>query len=369
MARILDGYQTEAIKEAASLIQKGGVVAFPTETVHGLGADAFNPKAVALIFEVKKRPRFDPLIVHIAELSDVKKVCLHADDRAGKVMEWFWPGPLTVVLPKTPEVPDIVTAGLPTVAVRLPSHPVALSLIREARTPIAAPSANLFGYLSPTTAEHVNEQLGSAIEIILDDQQSAVGSRQSGAGWGTSDYRLSTWNRVGVESTIIDLSEEEPVLLRPGGTPLEEIERVIGRVKIPPHDPQQPRSPGQLPHHYSPRTPLKILLDEELSIEYRVLSFEEGGGTPDSRLQTPDSRLERVGLLAFQRPREGDFAAIEVLSPSGDLREAAANLFAALHRLDSAGLDLILAEPVPEGGLGRAIMDRLRRASGVLSRR
>jgi L-threonylcarbamoyladenylate synthase len=317
MARILDGYQTEAIREAASIIQNGGVVAFPTETVLGLGADAFNPEAVARIFEIKNRPRFDPLIVHISELSDMERICLEADDWAKKLMRRFWPGPLTLVLPKRPEVPDIVTAGLPTVAVRLPSHPIALSLIREARTPIAAPSANPFGYLSPTTAEHVRDQLGDGIEIILD------GGRCT----------------VGVESTIIALDEEEPLLLRPGGTPLEEIERVIGRVKSVPPDPRRPRSPGQLPHHYSPRTPLKMLTD---------------GGSDEGM---------RVGLLAFQRPREGHFAAAEVLSPSGDLREAAANLFAALHRLDSAGLDFILAEPVPEEGLGRAIMDRLRRGS------
>jgi L-threonylcarbamoyladenylate synthase len=318
MARILDGHQPEAIREAASIIQNGGVVAFPTETVHGLGADAFNPEAVARIFEIKNRPRFDPLIVHIAELSDVERICLEADDRASMLMERFWPGPLTMVLVKRPEVPDIVTAGLPTVAVRLPSHPVALSLIREARTPIAAPSANPFGYLSPTTAEHVRDQLGDRIEIILD------GGRCT----------------VGVESTIIALDEEEPVLLRPGGTPLEEIERVIGRVKSVPPDPRRPRSPGQLPHHYSPRTPLKILTD---------------GGIDEGM---------RIGLLAFRQPRGGHFAATEVLSLSGDLREAAENLFAALHRLDSAGLELILAEPVPEEGLGRAIMDRLRRASG-----
>ena len=319
MARILDGHQTEAIREAASIIQNGGVVAFPTETVHGLGADAFNPEAVARIFELKNRPRFDPLIVHVAELSDVEKIWLKADDRAKKLMERFWPGPLTIVLPKRPEVPDIVTAGLPTVAVRLPSHPVALSLIREARTPIAAPSANPFGYLSPTTAEHVQDQLGDGIEIILDGGRCPVG----------------------IESTIIALYQEEPLLLRPGGTPLEEIERVIGRVKIAPPDPGRPRSPGQLPHHYSPRTPLKMLTEGDI----------------DGR------QGARIGLLAFQRPREGNFAAVEALSPSGDLRAAAANLFAALHRLDSAGLDLILAERVPEEGLGRAIMDRLRRAS------
>ena len=319
MARILDGHQAEAVREAAFIIQKGGVVAFPTETVYGLGADAFNPQAVALIFELKNRPYFDPIIVHIAQPSELERLCLHLEARAWKLIERFWPGPLTLVLPKRPEVPDIVTAGLPTVAVRLPSHPVALSLIQEAGTPIAAPSANPFGYLSPTTAEHVKKQLGDKIEIILDGGKCPVG----------------------VESTVIALSTEEPLLLRPGGTRLEEIEDIIGKVRVAVPEARRPRSPGQFPHHYSPRTPLRLLTDNEVS-------FPEG---------------KRLGLLAFRSPQEGPFVAVEILSPSGDLREAAANLFAALHRLDSAGLDLILAEPVPEEGLGRAIMDRLRRAA------
>ncbi len=324
MAKILDGNKREAISEAASLTKRGGVVAFPTETVYGLGADAFNPPAVAKVFKLKNRPRFDPLIVHISDPSQVESLCLPPGKEARALMEHFWPGPLTLVLPKRPEVPDIVTSGLKSVAVRLPSHPVARALIQEAQCPIAAPSANPFGYLSPTTAQHVEAQLGDRIDIILDGGPC----------------------QVGVESTIVAFGEGEVLVLRPGGIPVEEIERVVGKVKIATAAPKQPQSPGQLPRHYSPRTTLKILTNGETG----YYSAEEGTGL-------------KAGLLAFRGPVEGNFAMVRVLSPSGDLEEAAANLFTALHQLDSAGLDIILAEAVPEQGIGRAIMDRLRRAS------
>lgn len=313
---VLLGSSPEAIRRAAEVIRRGGIVAFPTETVYGLGADAFQAQAVATIFEVKGRPRFDPLIIHVADPKDVARLWVEVDPRARILIERFWPGPLTLVLPKRPEVPDIVTAGLGTVAVRMPAHPVALELIREAQTPIAAPSANPFGRLSPTTAKHVLEGLGDRVEMILDGGHCPVG----------------------VESTVVAL-DGEARLLRPGGVPLEEIERVIGPVKKDLR-PGRPQAPGGLPHHYSPRTPLRF--------------FEQGMEVPQGL---------KVGLLAFRAPMEGPFEVVEVLSPSGDLREAAARLFEALHRLDSAGLDLILAEPVPEEGLGFAIMDRLRRAA------
>jgi L-threonylcarbamoyladenylate synthase len=196
---------------AADLLKKGGLVAFPTETVYGLGANALNSHAVARIYEVKNRPRFDPVIVHISSLADIRQLCLSVDKRAKKLMERFWPGPLTLILPKSSMVPDIVTAGLPTVVVRMPSHPVVLELIKEADIPIAAPSANPFGYLSPTTAEHVKEQIGEKVDLILDGGKCPIG----------------------VESTVIDLTESEPSLLRSGGLPLEEIEQVIGKVKNP----------------------------------------------------------------------------------------------------------------------------------------
>lgn len=311
---------SSTIHQAATFIRAGGLVAFPTETVYGLGADALNPMAVAKIFEVKNRPRFDPLIVHIADVSLMEKLCTLGDERARKLIDRFWPGPLTLVLPKSEIVPEIVTAGLPTVALRMPAHPVALALIREAGTPVAAPSANPFGYLSPTTAEHVKEQLGEKVDMILDGGPC----------------------QVGVESTIINLSQPEAVLLRPGGLPLEQIEQTIGKVRIAATDSSRPQAPGQLPRHYSPRTPLRILM----------------GDTP----RIPEGK--RVGLLAFRHPSENlPYERIEVLSPAGDLKEAAVNLFACLHKLDRAGLDVIYAEPVPAVGLGRAIMDRLMKAA------
>ncbi|MDY6965693.1 MAG: L-threonylcarbamoyladenylate synthase [Halobacteriota archaeon] len=314
--------EMEKIRTAADIIKDGGIVAFPTETVYGLGADAFNPLAVARIFEVKKRPSFDPLIVHISDPSDIEILSSDVDERTRRLVEAFWPGPLTVVVKKLEVVPDIVTAGLPTVAIRMPAHAVALELIREAETPLAAPSANPFGYISPSTPEHVKEQIGSDVDLIIDGGRCMIG----------------------VESTVIDLTRKDPILLRPGGLPLEEIEDVIGPVKTSRVDPDRPNSPGQLLRHYSPRTQIKIIGEE---------GFEAIPG-------------KRTGLLAFTPQEEmRSFEVVEVLSKNGDFREAASNLFFCLHRLDKAGLDVIYVEPVPEVGLGRAIMDRLNRAAGI----
>jgi L-threonylcarbamoyladenylate synthase len=309
----------ESIAQAAALIKDGGVVAFPTETVYGLGADVFNPRAVTRIFEIKNRPSFDPLIVHIADPGDMEELCSSVNPLAVRLTKEFWPGPLTLVLSKHKSVPDIVTAGLPTVAVRMPSHGVARRLIRLAGRPIAAPSANPFGFLSPTMAMHVVEQLGDKVDLILDSGPCSMG----------------------IESTILDLSGEFPTLLRPGGIPAEEIEKLIGKVTFDKREPDpRPVSPGRLPSHYSPVTPVKILT----------------GDLPET--------LGSAGFLAFKAPQnETHFKAVEVLSASGDLKEAAANLFSCLHRLDALKLDLICVEPVPEVGLGRAIMDRLRRAA------
>jgi L-threonylcarbamoyladenylate synthase len=310
-----------AIYRAAEIIKKGGIVAFPTETVYGLGADAFNPLAVARVFEVKRRPHFDPLIVHVANPADVKNLVKEIPSNANKLIERFWPGPLTVVLLKEENIPDIVTAGLPTVAIRMPSHPMALSLIKESKCPIAAPSANPFGYLSPTTAEHVREQLGDQVDLILDGGPCPVG----------------------VESTIVSFLEEKPRLLRPGGVSLEEIESIIGKLKISPIEEERPSSPGMLPKHYAPRTPI-------------VLDWNK------KNLDTYKDK--KIGLLAFQETKNHlKFHSVEVLSKKGDIREAAANLFAAIRRMDALNLDFIVAETIPEIGLGRAIMDRLRRAS------
>jgi L-threonylcarbamoyladenylate synthase len=312
---------SDVVHQGAEIIKRGGIVAFPTETVYGLGADAFNPLAVARIFEVKRRPYFDPLIVHVANPDDVKNLVKEIPSNAHKLIERFWPGPLTIVLFKEEDIPDIVTAGLPTVAIRMPSHPMALSLIKESKCPIAAPSANLFGYLSPTTAEHVQEQLGDQVDLILDGGPCPVG----------------------VESTIVSFLEERPRLLRPGGVSLEEIESIIGKLNVSPIEEVRPTAPGMLPKHYAPRTSIVLDWDKE------NLDLLED---------------KHIGLLAFQEPKNYlKFQSIEVLSKKGDLREAAANLFAAIRRLDALNLDLILAETIPEIGLGRAIMDRLRRAS------
>lgn len=311
----------EELHRAAAIVRKGGVVAFPTETVYGLGADAFNPLAVARIFEIKNRPFFDPLIVHVANWGELQDLVASLPPRAQSLIRRFWPGPLTLVLKKRDEVPDLVTAGLPTVAVRMPKHDLALALIRQSGCPLAAPSANPFGYVSPTTAEHVRSQLGEKVDLILDG--------------GPCE--------VGLESTILSLVNEKPVLLRPGGLPLEEIESVIGPIETSPVGEARPSSPGRLPKHYAPRTP--VLLDWQ-------------GKNPEAY------GSKRIGLLAFRKADETfPFQHVEVLSPTGDLREAAAHLFAAIRRLDALNLDLIFAEPVPEVGLGRAIMDRLRRAS------
>jgi L-threonylcarbamoyladenylate synthase len=312
--------QGEEIGRAAEIIRKGGLVAFPTETVYGLGADTFSPLAVARIFEVKGRPYFDPLIVHVAGQEDLNRLVQDVPPQAKGLIDRFWPGPLTVVLFKREEVPDIVTAGLPSVAVRMPSHPLALRLIEEARRPIAAPSANPFGYLSPTTADHVREQLGDQVDLVLDGGACSVG----------------------VESTILSFLEETPKLLRPGGLPLEEIEEMIGKVEIGRMDEDRPLSPGMFPRHYAPRTRIVIGQDENAS---RICGSK------------------RVGILAFRKRKTPGFGAVEFLSRDGDLREAAANLFAAIRRLDALDLDVIVADPIPEVGLGRAIMDRLRRAS------
>jgi L-threonylcarbamoyladenylate synthase len=311
----------EAIRQAAEIIRQGGIVAFPTETVYGLGADAYNPLAVARIFEVKRRPYFDPLIVHIAYPAHLIRLVKEIPPSAKRLTEKLWPGPLTVVLFKEENIPDIVTAGLPSIAVRMPDHPMALSLIKECRCAIAAPSANPFGYLSPTTAEHVREQLGDQVDLILDGGPCTVG----------------------VESTIVSFLDGKCRLLRPGGVSLEEIQSVIGEVEINPIPVDKPSAPGMFPRHYAPRTPIVLDWNEKNRDLYKN---------------------RNIGLLAFQEPKSNlKFHSVEVLSKKGDMREAAANLFSAIRRLDALNLDLIVAEPIPEIGLGRAIMDRLRRAT------
>jgi L-threonylcarbamoyladenylate synthase len=310
-----------AIVRAAEIIRQGGLVAFPTETVYGLGADALAGAACARIFDVKRRPHFDPLIVHVASAAEVEGVADFSDERARRLADALWPGPLTLVLPKRAHVPEIVTAGLPTVAVRVPAHPVARALLAAAGRPIAAPSANPFGYISPTLAAHVDAQIGRDVDLVLDGGACPLG----------------------VESTIVDASGPSLALLRPGAMETERIEALVGKLE---HSERSdvPRAPGQLESHYAPRTPITWL--------------DRRGAAPPAG--------SRVGLLAFGAPDPtlvARYAVVEVLSATRDLREAAANLFACLHRLDAAGLERIDAEPVPNEGLGVAILDRLGRAA------
>jgi L-threonylcarbamoyladenylate synthase len=305
---------------AVELLRKGEIVALPTETVYGLASDALNPIAVAKIFEAKGRPRFDPLIVHLPDENWLEKTTeLPAQDRQAilKLAEKFWPGPLTMVLPKRAIVPDIVTAGLETVAVRISAHPTFAEIIRAFEKPLAAPSANRFGRISPTVAKHVLDELSGHLPLIVD------------AGPTTH----------GIESTIIAVHAGKIDLLRRGPITSEQLS-IFGKVDIVTNR-DKVSAPGQLPSHYAPKTPLRVVDD--------LKSFKTN---------------QRCALLAWN-PIKNDkrFVAIRSLSERQDLREAAANLFRYLRELDELGIDLIVAERVPGQGLGAAILDRLRRAT------
>lgn len=305
-----------AIQRAAALLQQGGVVAFPTETVYGLGAIAFDPQAVARIFEIKKRPFFDPLIVHVLDRAMLDSVAEVPSDVERSLMDRFWPGPLTLVLRRRPAVPSIVTSDLETVAVRMPAHPAARALLAATKAPLAAPSANTFGRLSPTSAAHVERMLGNAVDLIIDGGAATLG----------------------LESTIVRC-DGAVTLLRPGAIPIEEIEAAVGPVLA--ANPQDtPIAPGALEHHYAPMTPLRII--------------------EPSRVAQADRASAAVLTLA---ERFDGYAAHEVLAPSGDLRLAAAHFFDALHALDARGVARIDVQPLPNRGLGIAMNDRLRRAA------
>ncbi len=305
---------------AAALIRDGGVVAIPTETVYGMAANALDEQAVQQVFAIKQRPALDPLIVHLADADGLESVAAAVPAAARTLAAAFWPGPLTLVLPKKRCIPDLVTSGLDTVAVRVPVHPLARRIIREAGCPVAAPSANRFSTISPTCARHVHTQFGDTLAGIVDGGPCAVG----------------------VESTILGFWENRGWLLRPGGIPLEAIEACIGPVE---HyrktGPADIRAPGSLPRHYAPSTPL-VLLEEAAD---------------------PQAPAPGTGRIVFGPDSPASGGNIENLSPSGDLAEAAANLYAALRRLDAAGLDRITACRLPDTGLGRTINDRLQRAA------
>jgi L-threonylcarbamoyladenylate synthase len=315
------------IARAVELLQKGETVALPTETVYGLAADALNPIAVAKIFEAKDRPYFDPLIIHLPDGAWLNRVAkIRGEDRQliGKLVDRFWPGPFTIVLPKKAIIPEILTAGLDTVAVRISAHPIFSEIIRAFGGPLAAPSANRFGRVSPTTAQHVLDELDGRIPLIVDA--------------GSTIH--------GIESTIVAVHDGQVDILRRGPITAEQL-RSMGFQPIAHRqdaDTTIVRAPGQSPTHYAPRTPLRLIENAK--------SF------------SPDKN-QRVGLLAWNPVKsEKGFSVVRSLSKQQDLREAATKLFRYLRELDQSDLDLIVAERVPGVGLGAAIMDRLRRAAG-----
>jgi len=304
------------IAKAVSLLEKGQLVAIPTETVYGLAGNALNEHAVATIFQVKNRPTFDPLIVHLSDKDQLAVYATEIPPKAERLMDRFWPGPLTLLLPKKSIIPDLVTSGLERAGFRCPNHTLAHQLLSRLNFPLAAPSANPFGYISPTEAIHVENQLGDRIDYILDGGPCTVG----------------------VESTIIGFESGEPIVYRLGGISLEEIESVIGNIKIG-SSTSKPAAPGQLESHYAPKK--KMILG-------------------DVRALMQQTKNQSYGILSFDTDYRASVQ--RILSPSGDTTEAARNLFRYMRELDSESVSVIFCEKVPDEGLGRAINDRLKRA-------
>jgi L-threonylcarbamoyladenylate synthase len=312
----------KVIEKAIELLRIGDVIGIPTETVYGLAGNALNIDAVAKIFQVKNRPTFDPLIIHTNSFERVKDYVTKIPEKAHQLVEQFIPGPLTLLLPKKNVIPDLVTSGLDSVAIRIPQHPLTLDLLQNLDFPLAAPSANPFGYISPTTPQHVDNQLGNKIKYILDGGECGIG----------------------IESTIIGFLGDEAIIYRKGGLAIEEIEKVIGKVKVQSHSSSNPQAPGMLKSHYAPSKKFRIQ-----SSGFKI-----------------DNQSLKIGFLGFNAfhpdiPLENQL----LLSPSGDFKEAAKNLFAHMRLLDSIDIDEIYAMLLPEKDLGRAINDRLRRAAAV----
>ncbi len=329
----------EKIRAAANIIRKGGLVAFPTETVYGLGADALNPNAVLALFEAKKRPLDNPPIVHVENINDVRRLAEQVPPKAEKLMKTFWPGPLTLVFKRSEKVPEVTVAGLETIAIRMPQHPVALALIKESNCPIAAPSANLAGKPSPTSAKHVFDDLNGRIDAILDGGPT----------------------RIGVESTVLDLSVAPPQVLRPGGAPLEALRQILGDVTLHPFVAaekevplEKTRSPGMKHRHYAPKVPLILVEGAVSAVMATVKSLISAYWLQD----------KRVGVLATDETSwayEADV--VKSLGSRRNVDAMAANLFRLLREFDKENVDVIVAESVPTEGLGLAVMNRLRKAS------
>jgi L-threonylcarbamoyladenylate synthase len=306
------------INKAKQLLEQGELVAIPTETVYGLAGNALDIDAVVKIFQAKSRPEFDPLIVHVPSVEKARSYVEFIPDAAYKLAENFWPGPLTILFKKKSIIPDLVTSGLNTVGIRCPAHPLTRQLLDILPFPLSAPSANPFGYISPTTALHVDEQLGSKIQYILDGGPCPVG----------------------IESTIVGFENDLPIVYRMGGLSIEMIEKIAGKIRVEAHSSSNPKAPGQLKSHYAPAKRLIL-------------------GDIDELLQKYPAHCS--AMLTFQRDFNSPHQVI--LSPTGSMEEAARNLFSALRTLDKMEVDVILAELVPDTGLGKAINDRLKRAA------
>ena len=322
----------QMLKQAVEAIHNRGLVAFPTETVYGLGANALEPKAVAGIFEAKKRPLDDPLIVHISKIEDLSRIVDKIPLKAHRLIERFWPGPLTLVLKKTSLVPDIVTTGLDTVAVRMPSNSIARDLIELAGVPIAAPSANLFGRPSPTKAKHVVNDLEGRIDLVLDG--------------GPTE--------IGIESTVVELLGNKTIILRPGGTDLEVIKELVGEVEVYKGPEEEARSPGKYPQHYSPQALVTIV--------------EEGPHQAEEVIRKAEELKEEgkeVGIMAKQEHEDlfKDYR-YKVLGPALEARTCASRLFHVLREFDEDKVDVIVSEGIAEEGIGLAVMNRLKKAAG-----
>lgn len=321
--------EPEILERAAGVLRRGGLVSFPTETVYGLGADARSEEAVRGIFTAKGRPSFNPLIVHVADLARARELSSAWPEAAERLGSHFWPGPVTVVVPKRPEIPDLVTAGLPSVAVRVPAHPVAHALLRHAGIPVAAPSANRYTQLSPTRAEHVVKGLAGRVDLVLDG--------------GPTD--------VGIESTVIDVTGPVPVLLRPGSIPRAELEAVVGPLSRPvAREGEEARpSPGMVRRHYSPRAEL-------------LLYTADGRAAMEEAARAAAAAGRRVGALLLTPLDAPVDVRVEMPADPGAY---ATRLYAALHDLDDAGCDLILADAVPAAAAWAGVRDRLSRAAEV----
>lgn len=312
---------TSDLNQVKTALINGDIIALPTETVYGLAANIYLDSALEKVFKLKKRPSHNPLIIHISNAGILEQIAKNIPAKARELANVFWPGPLTLVLEKQDQIPNRITAGKPTVAVRVPNHPIALQLLESLNFPLAAPSANPFGSLSPTSAKHVALYFKEEINFILD---------------GGPCF-------CGLESTIIGFENDKPILYRHGAISIEEIEKIIGPIKIKNQNSKNPSAPGMLTRHYAPKTQIQINDDISLALA-----------------QNPD---KKIGVLSFKKNKKIKTEIHqEVLSISGDLNEASKNLYAALHRLDQMNLDLIISSFFPEKGLGKTINDRLKRA-------